>query len=232
MHNDVDCRSRAVAKDLANARESVHQFNEASVMPTCHAAPENAQPSEWIHRWLQTLAPGASVLDFAAGHGRHSHLALMLGLQVCAVDNDRSAVAAIAADAERLVVDLEHGQWPFEGRRFDAVVVSNYLFRPRLDLLAALVAPGGLLIYETFMRGNEQFGRPASPKFLLEAGELLQVAARAGLVVNAFEQGFETQPRPAMRQRLCAGRGALAMPTPASGQGGRSTPGLASAAAS
>lgn len=188
----------------------MHQFSEAYDMPSCHAAPETLQPSEWAARWLSTLAPGSRVLDLAAGHGRHSRLSVGLGHRVLAVDSDSSAVDAIDGDADRLVADLESGPWPFTGAVFDAVVVVNYLFRPRLDLVAALVAPKGLLIYETFMVGNELHGRPASPKFLLQPGELLRTATRAGLSVVAFEQGFEALPKPAMKQRLCAVRGAVA----------------------
>src|SRR5690606_33554153 len=95
------------------------------------------------------------------------------GLKVCAIDRDEHALAALAAPIEVRVADLERGPWPFDDERFDAVIVTNYLFRPRFDLLASLVAPGGVLIYETFARGNERYGRPSNPAFLLVAGELL-----------------------------------------------------------
>ncbi len=104
------------------------------------------------------------------------------------------------------VVDLESGPWPFNGERFDAVVVANYLFRPRFDLLASLIAPGGLLVYETFARGNERYGRPSNPAFLLETGELLDRSRRAGLTVLAYETGLAQRPAPALVQRVCAVR--------------------------
>jgi hypothetical protein len=105
-----------------------------------------------------------------------------------------------------LCADLESGPWPFGRRRFDAVVCCNYLHRPRLDLLIALVAPGGLLLYETFAQGNERYGRPSRPAFLLRRGELFEAALRGGLQVLAFEDGYASSPRPAVIQRVCAFR--------------------------
>ena len=93
-----------------------------------------------------------------------------------------------------------------EQAQFDAVVVTRYLFRPRLDRLAALLRPGGVLIYETFMLGNERFGKPSNPDFLLRPHELLDWARGWGSVL-AFEQGEIARPAPAMIQRICALRG-------------------------
>lgn len=175
-------------------------------MNECRPALDIAQPSVWVRRWLACLPAGSRIIDYACGSGRHTEYALAQGLQVLAVDRDAQAVGSLNPGAERQVSDLEAGAWPFGHRRFDAVVVSNYLFRPRLDLLLNLVAPSGLLIYETFMIGNERFGRPANAHFLLAPNELFDAAIRAGLLPLAFEQGFEPTPKPAMRQRICAQR--------------------------
>jgi len=103
-------------------------------------------------------------------------------------------------------MDLEGDAWPLAGRRFAGIVVTNYLWRPRLADLLALLAPGGVLIYETFMLGNEAYGKPSSPDFLLRPGELREVAAAAGLREIAFEEGYTASPKPAMRQAICAVR--------------------------
>ena len=135
------------------------------------------------------------------------------GYRVTAVDRDGVALAAVAArvpGAELLEADLEGGPWPFAGRRFDVIVVANYLHRPLLPLLIDSLSPGGALIYETFMVGNARFGKPSSPQFLLRRDELLDVV-RGILSVVAFEQGEVATPRPAVVQRLCAIRGEPAL---------------------
>jgi SAM-dependent methyltransferase len=165
-------------------------------------------PSSWVRRWLETLPEGASVLDFAAGSGRHAREARRLGLRATAIDRDAGALAGIGEGIATRAADLEGGEWPFGRERFDAVVVTNYLFRPRFALLAALVAPGGLLVYETFARGNERYGKPSNPAFLLAPGELLERCRSAGLRVLAYEHGLLERPRPAVVQRVCAVRAA------------------------
>lgn len=176
-------------------------------MNPSHPMPDRASGSPWVRRWLDGLPQDSRVLDYASGYGRNTALALQQGLTVLAVDRDPSAVDSVAPAARRLCVDLEAGNWPFEHEKFDAIVVTNYLFRPRLDLLCGLLAPRGRLIYETFMRGNERFGRPRSPDFLLAPDELFMLARRAGLTLIAFEQGYVEAPGPAMVQRACALRG-------------------------
>lgn len=170
-----------------------------------HAPVEQA--SAWVRRFVPLIRPGGSVLDLACGSGRHVRLLAAAGLAVTAVDRDGAALAALGAPAEAIEADLEAGPWPLAGRRFDGIVVTNYLWRPLLPRLADALADGGVLIYETFAHGQHTIGRPSRPEFLLQPGELL--VAFAGLRVVAFEDGFETPPAaPASRfvQRLAAVR--------------------------
>lgn len=154
------------------------------------------------------IAGGGVVLDLACGRGRHSHLLAEAGYKVEAVDRDADALAEVAARAPGVVTrlaDLEGGPWLYHGCVFDGIVVTNYLFRPLLPMLLNALAVNGVLIYETFMLGNERFGKPTNPAYLLRPGELLDVVRRR-LSVVAFEQGAVTVPRPAVVQRLCATR--------------------------
>jgi hypothetical protein len=177
-----------------------------STLPKIPAHPPGQAASAWVERWAALLRPGALVLDFAGGSGRNAAPLLQAGARVCVADLDAGALALADPRAERVRVDLEHSSWPFERGRYDAVVCCNYLFRPRLDLLFGLVAPGGLLLYETFARGNARYGRPSNPAFLLGEGELFRAAERNGFAVLGYEHGFAAGPRPAMVQRLCAAR--------------------------
>lgn len=165
-------------------------------------------PSPWVTRFAPLTRVGGSGLDFACGSGRHARWLAGQGLQVLAADRDPVALAELApvAGVHALETDLEHGPWLFTAASFDLIVVTNYLYRPRLDLLLAALAPGGVLIYETFMLGNERFGRPSNPEFLLRPGELLE-RLRDGYTIVAFEQGEITLPKPAMVQRVCARKG-------------------------
>lgn len=165
-------------------------------------------PSPWVRRFAPDLPAGGAVLDLACGKGRHTRLLLELGHPVLAVDRDLSGLAdlADASGLETREVDLEDGQPPpFAARRFAGVVVTNYLFRPLLPALIQAVAPGGLLIYETFARGNERFGKPANPDHLLKPGELLE-AVRGSLRVLAYEDLVVERPWPAAVQRISARR--------------------------
>jgi SAM-dependent methyltransferase len=148
------------------------------------------------------------VLDLAAGEGRHTRLLLDRGFAVAAVDRDIEALRPLVAhNCELLAVDLETGgPWP-PGGAYNGIVVTNYLYRPLFPAIAAALAPGGVLMYETFMVGNERFGRPRNPEFLLRRGELLE--AFAMLTIIAFEQGEVSRPRPAMIQRIAAVNGPL-----------------------
>jgi SAM-dependent methyltransferase len=160
-------------------------------------------PSPWIVRWAHLIARDGTILDVAAGTGRHTVWLAARGHRVTAIDRDAEAMAALAGHAEAVAADIEGGPWPFAGRTFDAVVVANYLWRPLLPVLTAALAPGGVLLYETFAAGNETVGRPKRPDFLLGHGELL--AAAAGLRIVAYEDGFLGDPDRFV-QRLAAVR--------------------------
>ncbi|PUE41227.1 bifunctional 2-polyprenyl-6-hydroxyphenol methylase/3-demethylubiquinol 3-O-methyltransferase UbiG [Limnohabitans sp. Bal53] len=160
-------------------------------------------PSAWVQRWAHLIAPNSTVLDVACGAGRHLRYLAALGHRVTGVDRNPEAVAMAQASGEVICADIENGPWPFAGQTFAGVVVTNYLWRPLLPTLVASVAPGGVLIYETFAMGNESVGKPSRPDFLLQAGELLQ--ATQGLRTVAYEDGFEASPERFV-QRIAAVR--------------------------
>jgi SAM-dependent methyltransferase len=160
-------------------------------------------PSSWITTWAGLVAHGATVLDLAAGKGRHTLFFAARGHRVTAIDRDVSGL--IASDTvEPIAADLEDGSpWPLTGRRFGAIVVTNYLHRPLFPALFAALQPGGILLYETFMEGNERFGKPSRPEFLLKDGELLDLV-RGRFSVTAYEARMISQPKMAMVQRIAA----------------------------
>jgi SAM-dependent methyltransferase len=163
------------------------------------------EPSPWVTRWMPLARPGGAVLDLACGAGRHARWLARMGFEVAAVDRDGSLFIDVPAGVEHREADIESGPWPYEGRHFDAIVVTNYLHRPLLPTLVDSLEPGGVLVYETFARGNERFGRPSNPDFLLAPGELLE-AVRGALRVVAYEDLVVEAPRPAAIQRICARR--------------------------
>lgn len=165
-------------------------------------------PSAWVARFAPMVPEGGTVLDVACGDGRHARMFRDRGHPVIVLDRDVSGVSDMSVDegVEIVARDLENGRpWPLGDRVFAAVVVVNYLHRPLFDALVGAVAPGGVLIYETFAVGNERFGRPSNPNFLLHREELL-IAVRPELQVVAFEDLEERVPRPAAKQRVVAVR--------------------------
>lgn len=165
------------------------------------------EASAWVKRWARLIPAGGAVLDVAAGSGRHARYLAGLGYRVEAVDRDAEALQALAGapGITVRVADLEGGPWPYAGRRFDGIVVTHYLHRPLFPRLLEALGERGVLIYETFAAGNERYGRPSNPDFLLQPGELL-AAFGAALQVVAFESGRVSVPKPAVLQRLCAVR--------------------------
>jgi SAM-dependent methyltransferase len=163
-------------------------------------------PSPWVCRWAGLIRPGGRVLDVACGHGRHLRYLRSRGHAMVGVDRDEAALKAFEGveGIEIHVADIEAGPWPFASGSFDAVVVVNYLHRLLFPTLIDALRPGGVLIYETFALGNERYGRPSNPDFLLQPNELL--ARAKPLSVLAFEQGLVAVPKPAVIQRICAVR--------------------------
>lgn len=141
------------------------------------------------------------MLDVACGSGRHLRWLASQGFAVTGVDHDATALAGLAALGQVVVADIEADPWPLPGQTFDAVIVTHYLWRPLWPSLRASLAPGGVLIYETFGVGNAAFGKPSNPDFLLRPGELLE--ACRGLQVVAYEDGLLDGPRRCI-QRIAA----------------------------
>ncbi|WP_374670022.1 class I SAM-dependent methyltransferase [Ramlibacter sp.] len=169
-------------------------------------------PSAWVRRFSHLVPPEGTVLDVACGHGRHMRWFAERGHAVTGVDRDPAALQEAARWGATVAADIERNGWPFApGRQFDAVIVTNYLWRPLLHDLLGAVAPGGALIHETFAKGNETVGKPSRPDFLLLPGELLR--AYAGLRVVAYEDGFLEDP-PRFVQRIAAVRDDPAQPLP------------------
>lgn len=165
-------------------------------------------PSPWIVQHAGIFCAGALVVDLACGSGRHARWLAARGHPVLALDRDAASLAALEAvpGIRTRCVDLESGAWPLAGERYPAIVVTRYLHRPRLSLIAEALEEDGILLYETFMVGNEAHGRPTNPDFLLRPGELREFADAAGLEVIDFAEGFQAQPTPAVVQAICARR--------------------------
>jgi SAM-dependent methyltransferase len=168
--------------------------------------PVETPPSGWVTRFAHLVPQGCAVLDLACGSGRHVRYFTDRGHPVTAVDRNAETLAALGdiPEVETLVADLESGgRWPLERRSFGAVIVTNYLHRPLLPHIIESVEPGGILLYETFAHGNEAYGKPSNPDFLLAPGELLE-AVRGKLRIVAYEDGVIAKPRAAAIQRLAA----------------------------
>ena len=149
-------------------------------------------PSAWLQRWAYLIAPQSHVLDVACGAGRHMRWLAAQGHTVQGVDRNPDALALAQVHGPVTCADIENGPWPFSGQTFGAVVVTNYLWRPLLPVIVQSLAPGGVLVYETFAAGNETVGKPSRPDFLLQHGELL--SATQSLRTVAYEDGFESSP--------------------------------------
>ena len=180
----------------------------SEMLSVAHA--QQLEPSPWVRRFLPWIPNnlGAQVLDLAFGTGRHASYLVQAGYSVLAIDRDLAALAKVSGrNIETRQIDLEVDfsqlQWPCQANSLSGIVVTNYLHRPLLPLLANSLAPGGVLIYETFARGNAAFGKPSNPAFLLESGELFEFARHFQLHVLAFEDGKIMQPKEAMVQRIC-----------------------------
>jgi len=166
----------------------------------------NLPVSPWVARFA-ALARAGEALDLACGSGRHTRYLAARGLRVLALDRNAELLAPLAGEnVETLAHDLEAegAIWPFEAGRFSLIVVTNYLHRPLFADLARSLAPDGLLVYETFAQGNQVYGKPSNPDFLLAPEELLALAREGGLQVLAYEDGHVDRPNPAQVQRLCA----------------------------
>lgn len=171
-------------------------------MTSQNSGPTPASP--WVARFVPKIAKGGKVLDLACGRGRHCRLLLAQGYDVLAIDKNTNYISDLNGNCEILTMDLEApGADPLAGRSFAGIVVTNYLHRPLLARLPEALAPGGILIYETFALGNERFGKPSNPDHLLKPGELLE-AVRGRLRVRAYEDLIMEDPRPAAVQRIMA----------------------------
>ncbi|NKB43585.1 MAG: methyltransferase domain-containing protein [Alphaproteobacteria bacterium] len=161
--------------------------------------------SPWVTRFAPLIRAGGRVLDVAAGHGRHTRHLLGAGYEVTAVDIDTSGLSDLSGSNGLTILEanIEDDGWPFSVNTFDGIVMTNYLYRVHFPFLVEALMADGVLLIETFGAGNEKFGRPRNPDFLLQPGELLSAFA-GSLTVVAYEHGAEQVPRPAVRQRLCA----------------------------
>jgi SAM-dependent methyltransferase len=168
-------------------------------------------PSRWVQRWSHLVPAAGPVLDVACGAGRHMRWFAARGHPVTGIDRNEEVLNAVRPLGEAIAADIENGPWPLPGQTFAGVVVTNYLWRPLLPLIVASVAPGGVLIYETFAAGNETVGKPSRPDFLLQPGELLR--SLEGLRIVAYEDGFEDNP-PRYVQRAAAVREQVAESDP------------------
>jgi SAM-dependent methyltransferase len=171
---------------------------------------DSEAPSRWLLEHAAQLPRPGRILDLACGSGRHARWLVSRGFEVLAVDRDPHALAGLdgVAGVTTAQHDLERGGWPLGDENFAGIVVCRYLHRPLLPSIAGALAPGGVLIYETFMAGNAAYGRPSRPDFLLQPGELLSFAQAQGLAVLDFVEGFVAEPKPAMMQAICARRNA------------------------
>lgn len=161
--------------------------------------------SEWVLKNLRHITREGSVLDVACGRGRHTLLMRDRGYKVTAVDKDISTLQGRNIPEINLVcADLEENEWPFQPDQFDAIVVTNYLWGPLFPTIKGSLRAGGCILYETFAIGNEAYGRPSNPDFLLKEDELLEVFSDFE-ILDYFHGKTET-PKPAVKQAVVARR--------------------------
>ena len=172
------------------------------------SAHSGLEPSPWVVRWSRLIAARGSVLDVACGSGRHFGWLAAQGFAVTGVDRDAQALGALRLQGRCIVADIEAAPWPLPDEHFDGVVVTHYLWRPLWPALLASLRENGVLIYETFALGNEAFGKPSNPDFLLRPGELLQ--ACAGLHIVAYEDGVLESPMRRVQRIVALNRPAAA----------------------
>ena len=176
-----------------------------TVKPSSHAQ-VTVGPSAWVQEHAQKITPGGRVLDYACGPGRHAVWLASQGFEVVAIDRDQASLDQINSQDASIHtenLDLEAPNWALDHLgTFDAVVVTNYLYRPFLKKLPSLLNSQGVLIYETFALGNEAFGKPSNPDFLLKPNELLGFSENMRIL--AFEDRIIDLPKPACIQRICA----------------------------
>jgi SAM-dependent methyltransferase len=171
-----------------------------------HIEHGNLMVSDWVTKYTALIPSNTLVLDLACGSGRNTRFLLDKGYSVVALDKDVSQLVDISCrkNLRKYKFDLEAGiKFPFHKQEFSGVIVTNYLYRPLFENLINSLSDGGVLIYQTFMIGNEAYGRPINPKFLLKRNELSDVFDKK-LYVIAFEQGYIESPKPAVVQSICA----------------------------
>jgi SAM-dependent methyltransferase len=152
----------------------------------------------WIEKYATLLHAGSKLLDVACGYGRHAKFFAARGVDVTAVDRDETAIASLRGienvRAELRDIEVEEGTataWPYAPNSFDAIVVCNYLWRPTFSAMLASIKPGGVLLYETFMTGNERYGKPSRAEFLLRSNELLDLLHK-DFTIRAYEEGEDS----------------------------------------
>lgn len=196
----------ALAQDAARPHDWVHGLaivtpTMDSNLPPLPCTAHASTPSEWVQRFAHLIGAGAQVLDVACGNGRHASFLAQKGCLVTGVDRDAAALSNLPASVRAVHADIENTPWPLVGQQFDAVVVTNYLWRSLWPQILGSVRPGGVLIYETFGQGNAAYGKPSRPDFLLAPGELLQVCHSWHIV--AYEHGVRSHPQRVV-QRIAA----------------------------
>ena len=169
-----------------------------------HPAIKNA-PSDWVKQHIRIIPPKGTVLDLACGAGRHTRLLIETGRRVIALDYNIRQLEYLSGEDSLTIIrhNLEvKNSWPFNPLTFDGIIVTNYLYRPLYSCIIDALAVNGVLIYQTFAVGNEKYGRPRNPKYLLKEDELLEVFGKKLNVVD-YSHGYIKKPSPAVIQSIC-----------------------------